>query len=151
MFVPLKERDSGVSEIIATIMLVSITLVITSAIWFWVQGFIPTTKARSPTASGYVDISDVEYGVVYVFIEDVSETIGIMDVIYFVNSPGGVNLMQGWLNDSAVYGKVYIDSNYDGILNDGDFFSFDANLVENATFGLTFKGEATIMDQKIIL
>ena len=158
MYIPLKERNKnkGVSEIIATILLLSITLVITSTLWFWVQGFLPTSKSRSPTASAYVDISDIDYGVVYIFIEDVSERVGIMDVKYYVYSSEGATLMKGRLNETGVYGSIYIDSNYDGVLNDGDFFSFDMNREEvvnmdETTFSLIFQDDVTILSQKIRL
>ena len=148
-----KERKNlGVSEVIATILLVSITVVITGVIWYWVQGYLPSQKARNPTASAYVDVSDVDKGKVYVYIKDVNEDIGISDVEFQLQNSEGVRIMNGSLDNPTVYGVIYIDSNSNGLLDDGDFFSFDVSIANNGIFVLIHKQVGTtIVTQEIIV
>lgn len=147
-----KGKNSGVSEVIATILLVSITVVITGVIWYWVQGYLPSQKAKNPTASAYVDVSDVDKGKVYIYIKDVNEDIGISDVEFQLQNADGLRIMNGSLDSPTVYGNIYIDSNSNGLLDDGDFFSFDVNIANNGIFVLVHKYVGTtIVTQEILV
>ena len=147
----LKMDRKAVSEVIATILLISLTIVITGTIWFWVQSYVPTKKAGAPHASLSVDVSDVDKGVVYVYVNEVSETIGINNVEYSLYDRSGVRIAYGDLSDSAVYGSIFIDSNHNGVLDHGDFFIFDISVANNCTFSLIHKDLRMIIASQDIL
>ena len=121
--------NAGVSEIIATLLLLSITVVITSTVWLWMEGFVPSGKSKSPSVSAYVDLSDVDKGYVYVFISDVSETVGVSDVRVQIYNSDGAAISNFILENETVYGRVFMDSDHNGKLSKGDFFVFSISTV----------------------
>ena len=137
--------DDAVSEIIATLLLLSITVVITATVWLWMQGFVPSGKTKSPTVSTYVDLSDVDLGYVYVFISEVSETVGVGDVRAQIYNQDGAAIASFNLTDPDIYGRVYMDADHNGKLTKGDFFVFSVATVNHGGIMLFYETTGVMM------
>ena len=157
-------RDDGVSEVVATMLLLSITVVIAATIWFWMADFVPTDKGRAPALTMYVDASDAGTGYVYVFVKSVSMTVGVSDVDYTIYDSNGVAVERGSLTDDEVYGGLpdavndrvatYMDGDHNGLLSAGDFFVLNVDrygdAVNGGSIGLMYIQTNTLMGRQNI-
>jgi len=129
----LREEKEAVSPVIATILLVSITVVIVGMLYYWVSSFVTTTKIASPKAQAITQF-DKENGWFQVEIINVKESSspGLAGISYEIRDSDGAikkRSLTGELDDKDVYGLIpgednpiaYFDAHpADGLLSQDD-------------------------------
>jgi flagellin-like protein len=164
-----RKRDKGaVSPVIATILLVAITVVLIGILYIWVSSLITTDKTETPKATGYVytriDEFDQEY--FYVTIESVTgQAPYVTAVIWKVLDSGGAMVDSGKTSDTMVYGNTTLfwhktwsssggdytntgfgDEPGDGILNQNDYYVLRSASLNNAPTGKAERGGSLVLE-----
>lgn len=132
----LSRRNEGVSPIIATILLVAISLVLIGMIFIWVTQMIQVPKEAAPEMSIAISVENDEESTVFkILVRDIDEEPTLNNIEYKVYDKGG-NLIERMRADSAVYGNLahmathedellgvgFSDNDADGRLSVGDYF-----------------------------
>ncbi len=153
-----KDRRA-VSPIIATILLVAISLVLIGVIFIWVQEIIDVPKEDAPDVNLAVSTETAGDEVYFrILITDISEEPSLNNIEYKVFDGGG-NLLEEMTADSEVYGNLahlethddqllgvgFSDNDADGRLSTGDYF-----LVKKF-FDKNYAQDIDISDGKMIL
>jgi flagellin-like protein len=163
-----KRKKGGVSPVIATILLVAITVVLIGILYIWVSSLISTDKTETPKATGYVytriDEFDQEY--FYVTIESVTGQAPYVSAVKWkVLDSGGAMVDSGDVDDPMVYGNTTLfwhkswttsatdytntgfgDEPGDGILNQNDYFVLRSSSLSNTPTGKAERGGALVLE-----
>jgi len=130
------QKNEGVSPIIATILLVAISLVLIGVIFIWVTQMIQVPKEAAPDMSIAISTdNDGESTIFKILIRDIDEEPTLNNIEYKVYDKGG-NLIERMRVDSEVYGNLahmathedellgvgFSDNDADGRLSVGDYF-----------------------------
>ena len=128
--------NSGVSPVIATILLVAITIVLVGILFIWVMAIVETPKEEAPNVNIALSTeSDGEETYFKILITEIDDNPTLNNVKYRVYNNDGNSLEEGRA-DSEVYGNMahmatyndellgvgFSDSNADGRLSVGDYF-----------------------------
>ncbi|WP_393970696.1 type IV pilin [Oxyplasma meridianum] len=107
-------KDSAVSPIIGTILLVAITVTLVASLYTLLNGYVPTTAYSTPQASfdisnntvidgngGYVN------GTYAIYVQSINTNIPVNSVTLVVtNSIGNITTVSVTANDMPVFGKL---------------------------------------------
>jgi len=163
-----RNNKLGVSPVIATILLVAITVVLIGILYIWVSSLISTDKSETPQATGYVyeRTDEFDQHFFYVTIESVTgQAPYVSSVIWKVLDSGGAQVDEGRIDDEMVYGNTTLfwhkswtsaggdytntgfgDEPGDGILNQNDFFILRSDSLENTPTGKAMNNGALVLE-----
>jgi len=137
-----RSEDEAVSPVIATVLLMAITVLLTSAVYLMVSDAVGAPEKGRPYAK--VSVRALDNGFQVVRITDLSQELYTSQVSFSIVPPAGINAssIQGNVSDSNVYGAIgeavtFHDRDASYTVNRGDYF------VINATQAGTTNGEWT--------
>ena len=140
--------EQAVSPVIATVLLMAITVLLASAVYLLVDDAITTPDKGEPYAKMSVRALDNGYQVVR--FTDLSQNLYTSSVTFTLTPPAGINAssVTGYVDDADVYGAVgepvtFHDRDASFTVNRGDYF------VINATATGTDEGGRTIYVRSI--
>ena len=159
----------AVSPVIATILLVAITVVLIGILYVWVSSLISTDKTETPTATGYVYSRTNEFGQEYFYITIESVTGKapyVSSVRWKVLDSGGAQVDVGMTDALMVYGNttLYWDPTWtsvgatdytntgfgdepgDGILNQNDYYVLRSTNLANSPTGKAERGGSLVLE-----
>jgi flagellin-like protein len=126
------EDDEAVSPVIATVLLMAITVLLASAVYLLVDDAITTPDKGEPYAKMSVRALDNGYQVVR--FTDLSQNLYTSGVSFTLTPPAGINAtsITGYANDADVYGAVgepvtFHDRDASFTVNRGDYFVINAS------------------------
>ena len=133
-------EDEAVSPVIATVLLMAITVLLASAVYLMVDDAIGVPEKGRPYAS--VSVQALDNGFQVVRITDLSQNLYTSQISFALRPPAGENAstITGNASDADVYGAIggmitFHDRDASYTVNRGDYF------VINATQAGTLNGE----------
>ncbi|MGC8692588.1 MAG: archaellin/type IV pilin N-terminal domain-containing protein [Thermoplasmata archaeon] len=144
----ISKRESGISEILSTLLIVALTVILAVALYLYASGLY-TSITSSKGTSSYLQMSVMsEQNDEYVFIVE-SGSIPSPFYIY-LETPGGQNILNSYgvvlttkpVQISADKGKItitIIDVNNDGRLDAGDVIIINYQNLGTSLYGYSFK------------
>lgn len=143
------KSDSAVSPVIATILLLAITVLLTSAVYMMMSSGVRTPDKGLPVAKASVRMLDNGYQVVT--IEQMSAQIETYKCKFQLIPPptGNYTTISGFTSDSDIYGVSgenvsFQDRDAGFTVNTGDYFVIDAATIGsddgNWTFRMLYEG-----------
>ena len=163
-----QRNTQAVSPVIATILLVAITVVLIGILYIWVSSLISTDKTETPTATGYVYSRTNEFGQEYYYITIESVTGKapyVSSVKWKVLDSGGAQVDEGMTDELMVYGNttLYWDPTWtssatdftntgfgdepgDGILNQNDYYVLRSTSLSNTPTGKAERQGALVLE-----
>ena len=138
---PAVEDEDGVSPVIATVLLLAITVLLTSGIYIMVQDAVRAPDKGTPY--GQLTAQSLENGFQVVRVSDLSNELMISTVKFQLISPNGT-VTDGLANDASVYGTIgapvtFQDRDAGLTLNRGDYFIINATEIGSDEGGWTFR------------
>ena len=112
----LYDKDKAVSPIIATILLVAITVILASTLYLALGGFFKTTTSTTPTAALSVASGGANnYTLTVGSVSSTSISVGSVEVEIFINGTGHfspkLNINSGWSSISGTGFSFNISTN----------------------------------------
>ena len=136
-------EDEAVSPVIATVLLMAITVLLASAVYLMVDDAIANPDKGAPYAT--MSVRSLDNGFQVVRFTELSQNLHTSSVSFTLTPPVGINAssISGHVNDADVYGSVgepvtFHDRDASFTVNRGDYF------VINATAAGTQDGDWTI-------
>lgn len=132
-FSSLKEDRTAVSPVIATVLLLAITVMLTSMVFIMFQGSFSNVEKAPPNAS--LSIRSLDNGYHVVRFTDLDQHLDPDFLQFQVISPNGTcpypNACDGKASDSDVYGKIganvtFFDRDAGFTVSEGDYFVIDS-------------------------
>ncbi len=138
---PAVEDEGGVSPVIATVLLLAITVLLTSGIYIMVQDAVQAPDKGTPY--GQLTAQSLENGFQVVRVSDLSNELMISTIKFQIISPNGT-VTDGLANDASVYGTIgapvtFQDRDAGLTLNRGDYFIINATEIGSDEGGWTFR------------
>ena len=101
-----RSEDEAVSPVIATVLLMAITELLTSAVYLMVSDAVGAPEKGKPYAK--VSVRALDNGFQVVRITDLSQELYTTQVSFSIVPPAGINAtsIQGNVSDSNVYGAI---------------------------------------------
>jgi len=141
--------NDAVSPVIATVLLLAITVLLTSGIYLMVSDATTAPEKGRPYCQATARSLDNGYQVVR--ITELSNELMTSSVLFQVIPPSNSNasIISGFVNDADVYGAVGVDVSFHDrdaglTVNRGDYFIIDATRIGSGdgdwTFRLFFEG-----------
>ena len=135
-------EDEAVSPVIATVLLMAITVLLASAVYLMVDDAIATPDKGAPYAKMSVRALDNGYQVVR--FTELSQNLHTSSVTFTLTPPAGINAtsVTGYVNDADVYGAIgepvtFHDRDASFTVNRGDYFVINASAAGTETGGWT--------------
>ena len=137
------DSDEAVSPVIATVLLMAITVLLASAVYLMVSNAIDAPEKGRPYAK--VSVRALDNGYQIVQIADLSQNLETYKVEFRLIPPDGSNLssVMGNVSNSNVYGAIgtpvsFHDRDASFTVNRGDYFIIVASTVGSDTGGWTY-------------
>ena len=118
-----KDRK-GVSPVIATILMVAITVVLAAVLYVMVMGFGGDSGGQAPTVSTAKNI-DAKRVVITI---DSPTDIGNFKISEKFEKPVDANKPSDYNYTTGVTGLMFVDAGNDGKINTGDFFTYTGSV-----------------------
>ncbi len=133
---PIYRERSGVSPVIATILLVAITIVLVGILFMWVTSIVPTTGKNAPDMNVALSTeTDGEETYFKILVTDIDDEPTLNNIQYTVYGANGDEIETATA-DSEAYGNLahlavkndellgvgFADNDADGRLGVGDYF-----------------------------
>ncbi|HJM66157.1 MAG TPA: archaellin/type IV pilin N-terminal domain-containing protein [Candidatus Thalassarchaeaceae archaeon] len=136
-----EEAEEAVSPVIATVLLLAITVLLTSGIYIMVQDAVQAPDKGTPY--GQLTSQSLENGFQVVRVSDLSHELMINTIKFQIISPNGT-VIDGLVNDASVYGAIgsqvtFQDRDAGLTLNRGDYFIINATDIGSDEGGWTFR------------
>jgi len=144
-----RATQEGVSPVIATVLLLAITVLLTSGIYIMVQDAVQAPDKGTPY--GQLTSQSLDNGFQVVRVSDLSNELMINTIKFQIISGNGT-IIEGLANDASVYGAIGSDVTFQDrdaglTLNRGDYFIINATAIGSDegdwTFRLIFMGTGT--------
>ena len=142
------DNDEAVSPVIATVLLMAITVLLASAVYLLVDDAITTPDKGEPYAKMSVRALDNGYQVVR--FTDLSQNLYTTGVSFTLTPPAGINAtsITGFASDADVYGAVgepvtFHDRDASFTVNRGDYFVINASATGTDIGGWTIYVRST--------
>ena len=130
----LRQDDEAVSPVIATVLLLAITVMLSSMVFVMMQGALTTTEKSPPLAQ--VSVRGLDNGFHVVKISSLDQSIDPAKLKYdiYPDSGQGGNPVSGHVADSGVYGVVganvsFHDRDAGYSVTKGDYFVIDSTAI----------------------
>ena len=129
----LEQDDEAVSPVIATVLLLAITVMLSSMVFIMMQGALTTTEKSPPLAQ--VSVRGLENGFHVVKISSLDQSIDPAKLKYDIYPDGGQgDPVRGHVADSDVYGVVganvsFHDRDAGYSVTKGDYFVIDSTAI----------------------
>jgi len=137
------DNDEAVSPVIATVLLMAITVLLASVVFLMISNAVDTPEKGRPYAK--VSVRALDNGYQIVQISDLSQNLEIYKVEFRLIPPDDSNLssVSGNVSDASVYGTIgtlvsFHDRDASFTVNRGDYFIIDASAVGSDTGGWYF-------------
>ena len=142
------DNDEAVSPVIATVLLMAITVLLASAVYLLVDDAITAPDKGEPYAK--MSVRALDNGFQVVRFTDLSQNLYTSSVTFTLTPPAGINAtsITGYVSDADVYGAIgepvtFHDRDASFTVNRGDYF------VINATAAGTDQGDWSIYIRSI--
>lgn len=149
-------EDEAVSPVIATVLLLAITVLLASAVYLMVSDAVGAPEKGRPYAK--VSAQSLDNGFQVVRITDLSTELYTSQVSFSVQPPVGSNDSQitGTVNDADVYGAIggtitFHDRDASYTVNRGDYFIINTTLSGSGSGDWTFEIRSTSSSSTILL
>ena len=157
---PMRSRgpryDEAVSPVIATVLLMAITVLLASAVYIMVDDAIGAPEKGRPYAK--VSVQGLDNGYQVVRITDLSQELYTSQISFSLQPPTGSNdsVITGNTNDADVYGAIggaitFHDRDASYTVNRGDYFIINATQVGSSSGDWTFEIRSTTSSSTIRL
>jgi flagellin-like protein len=130
----LRQDDEAVSPVIATVLLLAITVMLSSMVFVMMQGALTTTEKSPPLAQ--VSVRGLDNGFHVVKISSLDQSIDPAKLKYDIYPEGGQggDPVRGYVADSGVYGVVganvsFHDRDAGYSVTKGDYFVIDSTAI----------------------
>ena len=128
---PLGQDDEAVSPVIATVLLLAITVMLSSMVFVMMQGALTTTEKAPPLAQ--VSVRGLSNGFHVVKITSLDQSIDPAQLEYDLYQDGGISY-SGYVADAEVYGVVganisFHDRDAGYSVTKGDYFVIDSTSI----------------------
>ena len=130
----LGQDDEAVSPVIATVLLLAITVMLSSMVFVMMQGALTTTEKSPPLAQ--VSVRGLDNGFHVVKISSLDQSIDPAKLKYDIYPEGGQggDPVRGYVADSGVYGVVganvsFHDRDAGYSVTKGDYFVIDSTAI----------------------
>ncbi len=128
---PLGQDDEAVSPVIATVLLLAITVMLSSMVFVMMQGALTTTEKAPPLAQ--VSVRGLSNGFHVVKITSLDQSIDPAQLEYDL-APDAGNSYSGYVADAEVYGVVganisFHDRDAGYSVTKGDYFVIDSTTI----------------------
>ncbi len=124
--------DEAVSPVIATVLLMAITVLLASSVYLLIDDAIAPPEKGAPYAK--LSVRALDNGFQIVRFTDLSQNLHTSTVTFTISPPAGVNAssITGQVNDADVYGSVgevvaFHDRDASFTVNRGDYFVINAS------------------------
>jgi len=135
-------EDEAVSPVIATVLLMAITVLLASAVYLMVDDAIAAPDKGAPYAT--MSVRALDNGFQVVRFTELSQNLHTSSVSFSIVPPAGVNAtsITGHVNDADVYGSVgetvtFHDRDASFTVNRGDYFVINATAAGTEDGGWT--------------
>ena len=135
-------EDEAVSPVIATVLLMAITVLLASAVYLMVDDAIAAPDKGAPHAK--MSVRALDNGFQVVRFTDLSQNLHTSSVSFTIVPPPGINAssIAGNVNDADVYGSVgetvtFHDRDASFTVNRGDYFVINATAAGTEEGGWT--------------
>jgi flagellin-like protein len=129
---PLGHDDEAVSPVIATVLLLAITVMLSSMVFVMMQGALTTTEKAPPLAQ--VSVRGLSNGFHVVKLTSLDQSIDPAQLKYDISPDDGQNGLRGYVADAEVYGVVganisFHDRDAGYSVTKGDYFVIDSTSI----------------------
>ena len=126
------EDQRAVSPVIATVLLLAITVMLSSMVFVMMQGALTSVEKSSPEAS--VSVRGLSNGFHVVRLTSLDQALDPSQLEYQLTSSGDGTKISGLLSDSDVYGVIgsnvsFHDRDAGYSVTKGDYFVIDSNSI----------------------
>ena len=149
-------EDEAVSPVIATVLLLAITVLLASAVYLMVSDAVGAPEKGRPYAK--VSAQSLDNGFQVVRITDLSSELYTAQVSFSIQPPIGSNetVITGTVNDADVYGAIggavaFHDRDASYTVNRGDYFIINATLSGSSSGDWTLEIRSTSSSSTILL
>jgi flagellin-like protein len=153
---PVALDDEAVSPVIATVLLMAITVLLASAVYLMVSDAVGAPEKGRPYAK--VSAQSLDNGFQVVRITDLSSELYTAQVSFSLQPAAGSNEtpLNGNVNDAGVYGAIggavtFHDRDASYTVNRGDYFIINSTLAGSGSGDWSFEIRSTSSSSTILL